>query len=350
MININQDTSNELVFYVNKTETYFLLKFIKEDTGAIKRCICTDSSTQIGAIILTLVEVGTGAEDILNGEVALGVGGWDLYLYEQSSATNIDENLAEYLHHEDCYVYGDIAESKSPKCKPVTIVDGLSIVSKNAGEAYTCSSGVCADATVNVNGNLFDTVASGGTLEVPVEYENGTPVGTIAGGVVEIPNPVTCADATAVLKDTALNTISTTNIASGASADITAPDATAVIKDTAGNTLKTEAILSGASEDITINDANISINATPFTTVLAEGTANIPVKNTAADNVGSDNTGVWEVADATIENSDASYSTTVKAEGTKVLPDTDYEVYVNGILNTSFSLATLKTETITITL
>jgi hypothetical protein len=53
-----------------------------------------------------------------------------------------------------------------------------------------CGGDVCADATVNVNGNLFDTVVSGGTLDVPVEYENGTPVGTIVSGVVQVPNPI----------------------------------------------------------------------------------------------------------------------------------------------------------------
>jgi hypothetical protein len=46
------------------------------------------------------------------------------------------------------------------------------------------------DATVTVNSAAFDTVVSGGTLDVPVEYVNGTPVGTIVGGVVEIPNPI----------------------------------------------------------------------------------------------------------------------------------------------------------------
>ena len=48
----------------------------------------------------------------------------------------------------------------------------------------------CVDGTVNVNGNLFDTVASGGTLNVPVQYVNTTPVGTIVGGVVQIPNVI----------------------------------------------------------------------------------------------------------------------------------------------------------------
>lgn len=46
----------------------------------------------------------------------------------------------------------------------------------------------CADATVNVNGNLFDTVASGGTLNVPVVNEGDSQVGSIIGGEVVIGN------------------------------------------------------------------------------------------------------------------------------------------------------------------
>lgn len=55
------------------------------------------------------------------------------------------------------------------------------------------------------------------------------------------------------------------------------------------------------------------------------------------------------ITDAVITNSDASYSTTVVAEGTKVLADTTYNIYVNGVLDQSFSVPTLKTETINIT-
>ena len=48
----------------------------------------------------------------------------------------------------------------------------------------------CADADVTVNSSAFNSVASGGTLDVPVKYVNGTPIGTIVGGIVEIPNPI----------------------------------------------------------------------------------------------------------------------------------------------------------------
>lgn len=63
-----------------------------------------------------------------------------------------------------------------------------------------------------------------------------------------------CSNATAVLKNTANTTISTTSIASGASQNITAPDATAVLKNTANTTLLTEAIPSNVSENITAPD------------------------------------------------------------------------------------------------
>ena len=48
----------------------------------------------------------------------------------------------------------------------------------------------CADADVTVNSLAFNSIASGGALDVPVKYINGTPIGTIVGGIVEIPDPV----------------------------------------------------------------------------------------------------------------------------------------------------------------
>lgn len=47
-----------------------------------------------------------------------------------------------------------------------------------------------ADSAVTVNGNAYANVKATDGLDIPVEYENGTPVGTINAGVVEIPNPI----------------------------------------------------------------------------------------------------------------------------------------------------------------
>jgi hypothetical protein len=52
--------------------------------------------------------------------------------------------------------------------------------------------------------------------------------------------------------------------------------------------------------------------------------------------------------DATVENSDASYTDTVASGGTLVLPDTTYNIYVNNVLDQTITVPTLKNETINI--
>jgi len=160
---------------------------------------------------------------------------------------------------------------------------------------------ICDDANVTVNGSAFNTVASGGTLDVPVEYENGTPIGTITGGVVEIPNPIVCSDATAVLKNTLGTEISSTNIPSGTSQDITAPDASAVLKDTDGNILLTEAIPSNVSEDIIAPDGTVTVNSVSFDNVLSGGSLDVEVRQeTGATQVGSKQGQFWRIDDSDI--------------------------------------------------
>lgn len=88
-------------------------------------------------------------------------------------------------------VYGlSCAKTVTPVCAAVAIYENdINVENVPSGGEYRYST-ACLDANVTVNSSTFDTVASGGTLDVPVEYENGTPVGTITGGIVEIPNPV----------------------------------------------------------------------------------------------------------------------------------------------------------------
>jgi hypothetical protein len=52
---------------------------------------------------------------------------------------------------------------------------------------------------------------------------------------------------------------------------------------------------------------------------------------------------------ATVENSNASYTDTVNAGDTLVLPDENFDVYVNGVLNTSFTYIPLSGDDINIT-
>lgn len=193
----------------------------------------------------------------------------------------------------------------------------------------------CADATITINGDSYGTVPAGGTENIIVESENNNPLGSLVGGNWEVGNahlrvngttvgnlepeqlhhhyatingtqagawhnpsqtwrmtvlqggvqvgslsgtdwvvPV-CANATAVLKNTANTTLSTTSIASGASQNITAPDATAVLKNTANTTLLTEAIPSNVSENITAPDATITLNGSAYGSAPSGTTLNV---------------------------------------------------------------------------
>lgn len=112
----------------------------------------------------------------------------------------------------------------------------------------------CAGVIITINGTLFATPASGDTEAIEVRDANGTLVGSLVGGIWVV--PAAGANATAVLKNTAGTTISTTSIASGASQDITAPDATAVLKNSLNVTITTEAIPSNVTENIPVADVS----------------------------------------------------------------------------------------------
>ena len=108
-----------------------------------------------------------------------------------------------------------------------------------------------------------------------------------------------CLDATAVLKDTANNTISTTNIASGDSEDIIAPDGNIILKKSDNSNLRTVSVRSNQSKNETISDSVAVIKDTANNTlktenILAETSENITINNTlvqlkdsAGNNIGS---------------------------------------------------------------
>ena len=63
---------------------------------------------------------------------------------------------------------------------------------------------------------------------------------------------------------------------------------------------------------------------------------------------GSFNYNTGSCADGVAENSDATFQTNVPSGGTTVLPDTTYEVYVDGVLESSATLPSLVNQTINI--
>jgi len=133
-----------------------------------------------------------------------------------------------------------------------TFIDGLSAtelacICDNMGEL--CPSG-CLDATVNVNGNLFDTVASGGTLNVPVKNTDGDAVGSIVAGEVIAP------DATADVYDTAANLIANISGASGTNGSLIIPNSPVSVRNSLNNQIASGSVLSVTGGNVSVSDVN----------------------------------------------------------------------------------------------
>ena len=121
----------------------------------------------------------------------------------------------------------------------------------------------CPVALITINGVTYGSVSSGGTEDIAVIDGFGTPVGSLVSGNWVV--TASCPNASAVLKNSAGTTISTTSIASGASANITAPDST------------------------------ITINSASFSTYVSGATSNILVKDGTGTQVGSKVGSEWIV-------------------------------------------------------
>jgi hypothetical protein len=149
----------------------------------------------------------------------------------------------------------------------------------------------CEPFTERFENNLAGWV---GTFEVLVPNQ-------MSGCDIPIVRP-TCAPATYEIVDSLLNSLYTGSITSGESSTITISDSTVTIKDDSNNTLHT-------------------------VSVTAEGTAN------------------QVISDSTVANSDSSYTASINAEGSLVLPSS--QVNVNSV--NEGNIVSVKTVSINIT-
>ena len=158
-----------------------------------------------------------------------------------------------------------------------------------------CGGGVCADGEFYINLVKVADVPSGGNASAFVTLD-----GVNAGTYNSINN--------------------TWEVVSDPCAD-----ATYTIKDREENILYSGSIGSGDDLQQYIENTTVEVNDNSFADVTAQGSINIQVVNTENTQKGSKVGIAW------------------------LLPDTNYNIYVNGVLDQSFSVPTLKAETINIT-
>ena len=129
----------------------------------------------------TLFTVASGGTQVVNNyRVGSNAGAFGIPIESWNNASSSFGNKSL----EDIIVL--VSDLGNESLSAQDIVDGASAALEAALALLICS---CADGSVTVNGDAFDTVASGGSLDVPVQYANGTDVGTITAGIVVIPNP-----------------------------------------------------------------------------------------------------------------------------------------------------------------
>jgi hypothetical protein len=88
---------------------------------------------------------------------------------------------------------------------------------------------------------------------------------------------------------------------------------------------------------------NVARFGRTFVTVNADTTFTASVSNSAGSDTASVTIQISAgCLDVEVENTDLSYTATVASGGTLVLPDTNYNVYVNGVLDQSFTNPTLE--------
>lgn len=132
---------------------------------------------------------------------------------------------------------------------------------------------------VSAIGSTLLTITAETTFTATATNSAGTATDSITIEIVGA-----CDDATAVLKDTLGNVISTTNIPSGDSEDIPAPDGNIVLKKSNGDTLRTVSVRSNQTKDETIGNSTVNLvdsagNPISTTSVPAETTVPITAPN-----------------------------------------------------------------------
>jgi hypothetical protein len=265
----------------------------------------------------------------------------------QDPITNYDLSTQVFLGEtEQGYLYsGAGSPIPPPTCAPAMVLDSLGniLATINSG-----GSGIISNSTAvlkDADGNVLETksiLAQGSEdLVAPnasyaVEYQNGTPIQSgeiLAGGseTIQVPDPIVCADATYSITDDSLNVLYSGSIPSGGNLDQVIQDSTAVLKTTSNVTLSTTSINAEASADITAPDTSIEVNGVAEGSVLAGSTVDIRLFNTTPTAVAP--------LSSTLTGTDLDLE----------LDDVTYDIYVNGVFNTTTTLPYGENNTLNIT-
>ena len=158
---------------------------------------------------------------------------------------------------------------------------------------------VCLPVQISINSVSFAEISSGASLDIPIQYQNGTPIGTNVDGIIQIPNPITCADVIVNINgelwaevpsgDTeniiVRQSTGSTQVGEIQGAYYRIADSVTVLKDTSGTTISSTNVKAEDSANIVAPDSTITVNGGAFDTVVSGGTLDVEVEyETSLDN------------------------------------------------------------------
>ena len=122
MIHLNYNETKNLTFYLKSSLSVpvYLCSLVNYTTRERKNFIAPDVSTTSNMLQLTVTEVGTGVEDLLSGEISIKtMGGYTVYVYEQTSTTNLLVANATLLGSDVLIAHQDPTYDAPPSRNPI---------------------------------------------------------------------------------------------------------------------------------------------------------------------------------------------------------------------------------------
>lgn len=107
----------------------------------------------------------------------------------------------------------------------------------------------------------------------------------------------------------------------------------AKLVDSLDNLIEAKEIAAEGEEKLIAPDNEATVNSTPYATVPSGTPIDVDVEDTAGADVGSLVGGKWQIANATVENSNSTVSVSVEAEGSDVFPDTPIKANGDLVIN-----------------
>jgi PKD repeat protein len=174
----------------------------------------------------------------------------------------------------------------------------------------------CKDARILINSVIYGNAPSDTNFNVVVKNQSGTLVGSLIGGEWIVNTGAGCLDSTYTITNSTGTTLYTGTIPSGGTLTQAISNSTLNVNNSAGSLISSRSILAQGTSSYNVADSVAVIKDSAGTTLKSEN-----ILATASENI--------TINDSNVENSDASYSVDVLAEGSLVLPDS--QINVNGV-------------------